>query len=106
VKQRTWFEGESAIVQPRILVLILLISRLLTGADNRLNIDQIKSHPFFYGVDWATIRNIDAPFVPNLKNQFDTSYFPTEDLDQVPDLPASGRTGEAPAKDLAFLGYT
>ncbi|GHJ84254.1 hypothetical protein NliqN6_0656 [Naganishia liquefaciens] len=85
-----------------------LIRRLLTNAENRLNIDQIKSHPFFYGVDWTTIRNIDAPFVPNLKNQFDTSYFPTEDLDQVPDLPASARGGggEAPAKDLAFLGYT
>ncbi|KAJ9122169.1 hypothetical protein QFC24_004398 [Naganishia onofrii] len=83
-----------------------LIRRLLTGAENRLNVEQIKSHPFFYGVDWSTIRNIDAPFVPNLKNPFDTSYFPTEDLDQVPDLPASARTGEAPAKDLAFLGYT
>ncbi|KAJ9120756.1 hypothetical protein QFC22_002687 [Naganishia vaughanmartiniae] len=83
-----------------------LIRRLLTGADSRLNVEEIKSHPFFYGVDWSTIRNIDAPFVPNLKNPFDTSYFPTEDLDQVPDLPASARTGEAPAKDLAFLGYT
>lgn len=36
----------------------------------------------------------------------DTSYFPTEDLDQVPDLPAPREPGNGAAKDLAFLGYT
>jgi hypothetical protein len=35
----------------------------------------------------------------------DTSYFPTEDLDGVPDQqPDQGGAGQA--KDLAFLGYS
>lgn len=80
--------------------------RLLTHADHRLTIDQIKSHAYFYGVDWSTIRNIDAPFVPHLRSLTDTSYFPTEDLDQVPDLPPPPQDNEGAARDLAFLGYT
>jgi hypothetical protein len=51
-----------------------------------MNIQEIKKHPFFYGtalspwsalvltcrflppgVDWITLRSIDAPFVPHLR---------------------------------------
>lgn len=49
--------------------------------------EEIKTHPFFTGVDWDTIRNIEAPFVPNLKSITDTSYFPTEDLEKIPEQP-------------------
>ncbi|KAF8897557.1 kinase-like protein [Infundibulicybe gibba] len=81
-----------------------LVRRLITSADRRLQVEQIKKHPFFYGVDWDIIRRIDAPFVPHLRSITDTSYFPTEDLEQVPeDAPAD--SSEA-GKDLAFLGYT
>ena len=64
----------------------------------------MRKHPFFYGVDWNTIRQIDAPFVPHLRSITDTSYFPTEDLEQVPDEPVDADT-TGTNKDLAFLGY-
>lgn len=67
-----------------------------------MNVDQIKAHPFFYGVDWAAIRQIDAPFVPHLRSIVDTSYFPTEEYENVPDQPVGADTSDA--KDLAFLG--
>ncbi|KAG6836515.1 hypothetical protein H0H93_007192 [Arthromyces matolae] len=79
-----------------------LIRRLITSVDRRLTIDQIKSHPFFYGVDWDTIRQIDAPFVPHLRSITDTSYFPTDEIDQA-DEAKSADTSEA-SRDLAFLG--
>ncbi|KAH9899856.1 kinase-like protein [Cubamyces lactineus] len=82
-----------------------LISRLITSPDVRLNVEQIKRHPFFYGVDWEGIRNIEAPFIPRLRSITDTSYFPTEELEQVPDEPVGADTTGA-SKDLAFLGYT
>ncbi|EJU06243.1 kinase-like protein [Dacryopinax primogenitus] len=82
-----------------------MILRLLTDAEYRLNVEQIKAHPFFYGVDWPTIRNIEAPMVPHLRSITDTSYFPTEEFPDVPDEPAGGESTSA-AKDLAFLGYT
>ncbi|KIM90826.1 hypothetical protein PILCRDRAFT_94517 [Piloderma croceum F 1598] len=81
-----------------------LIRRLITSPDRRLNVEQMKNHPFFFGVDWNTIRHIDAPFVPHLRSITDTSYFPTDELDQVPEDPTAGdNTGGN--KDLAFLGY-
>uniref|UniRef100_A0A0W0FJV5 non-specific serine/threonine protein kinase n=1 Tax=Moniliophthora roreri TaxID=221103 RepID=A0A0W0FJV5_MONRR len=81
-----------------------MVRRLITSADRRLNVDQIKNHLFFYGVDWDTIRQIDAPFVPRLRSITDTSYFPTDEIEQTPeDAPA--QSSEA-SKDLAFLGYT
>lgn len=67
-----------------------------------MNVDQIKAHPFFYGVDWTAIRQIDAPFVPHLRSIVDTSYFPTEEYENVPDQPVGADTSDA--KDLAFLG--
>ncbi|KAI0068871.1 AGC/NDR protein kinase [Artomyces pyxidatus] len=82
-----------------------LVKRLITSADRRLKIDQIKAHPFFYGVDWEAIRQIDAPFVPRLRSITDTSYFPTDELEQGPEEPAGGDASDA-NKDLAFLGYT
>ena len=64
----------------------------------------MKQHPFFYGVDWNTIRQIDAPFVPHLRSITDTSYFPTDELDQAPEeAPVADSSGGN--KDLAFLGW-
>jgi protein-serine/threonine kinase len=84
------------------LTLFCLI-RLITSQDLRLSVDQIKAHPFFYGVDWDSIRNIDAPFVPHLRSITDTSYFPTDELEAVPDQPV-GADVDGTNKDLAFLG--
>ncbi|ORX38172.1 putative serine/threonine-protein kinase orb6 [Kockovaella imperatae] len=84
-----------------------LVRRMLCESERRLTCEQLKAHPFFYGVDWTSIRDIDAPFVPHLRSITDTSYFPTDELDQAPaELPSAGDNGSNAKKDLAFLGYT
>lgn len=102
-----------------------LIRRLLTHADQRLGrhggADELKSHPFFRGVDWNTIRHVEAPYIPKLSSITDTRFFPTDELENVPDSPAMAQAakqreqmiqqganpGGAPAKeDLPFIGYT
>ncbi|KAG0306390.1 Serine/threonine-protein kinase [Dissophora globulifera] len=102
-----------------------LIRRLICVPEVRLgrnNVNEIMSHPFFHGVDWASIRRKEAPYVPVLNSITDTSYFPTDDLDKVPELPgqheymavmggAAGGAGgidgdNSKQKDLAFVGYT
>lgn len=89
-----------------------LIRRLLCNAEQRLGrhgSDEIKSHPFFKGIDWNNIRRTEAPFKPELKSLTDTSYFPTEDLADIPDIENidldDGHTIGV-QKDLAFVGYT
>lgn len=88
-----------------------LIRRLLTSQDQRLGrggADEIKAHPFFRGVDWASIRQYSAPFIPKLKSMIDTSYFPIEDLQQVPDTPSATSSNRQTnvREDLPFIGYT
>lgn len=92
-----------------------LVRRLLTSQEYRLGrggADEIKAHPFFRGVDWSSIRSYSAPFVPRLKSITDTTYFPTEDLEQVPEPPSAPKPKQQPRQgknvreDLPFIGYT
>lgn len=97
-----------------------LIRRLLSNAEDRLGryggADEIKQHPFFRGVDWETIRKVDAPFIPKLRSITDTRFFPTDELENVPDSPALSKAQEQREQgkvssdnikeDLPFIGYT
>ncbi|KAJ3383126.1 Serine/threonine-protein kinase [Lobulomyces angularis] len=89
-----------------------LIFRLLCDSGSRLKSQEIKSHPFFMGVDWENLRKINSPFVPQLLSITDTSYFPTEELngmmqDVNQDLGGLDNSFSSnPKKDLAFVGYT
>lgn len=95
-----------------------LIRSLLTSSDRRLGrhggADEIKQHPFFRGVDWESIRRVDAPFIPKLRSITDTRFFPTDELEAVPDSPAMSRAqqqqqesnGQNAKEDLPFIGYT
>eukprot|EP01121_Diplochlamys_sp_Union-15-3_P010620 TRINITY_DN2998_c0_g2_i1.p1 TRINITY_DN2998_c0_g2~~TRINITY_DN2998_c0_g2_i1.p1 ORF type:complete len:221 (+),score=52.03 TRINITY_DN2998_c0_g2_i1:99-761(+) len=56
-----------------------LITKLLSKPSKRLmNFDVIKKHPFFKGLKWDKIRELEPPFVPQLENELDTSYFESE----------------------------
>lgn len=97
-----------------------LILRLLTNAESRLGrhngADDIKRHPFFRGVNWDEIRNVEAPFIPKLRSVTDTRFFPTDELENVPDSPALLQAekdrellknkGLDTKADLPFIGYT
>ena len=104
-----------------------LICRLLTHADQRLGMhgdaEEIKAHPFFKGVDWNTIRQMEAPFIPNLSSITDTRFFLTEESEKIIDSPEMLRalqqggqmmergggtlSNDASIKeDMPFIGYT
>ncbi|KAH0448412.1 hypothetical protein IEQ34_022212 [Dendrobium chrysotoxum] len=75
-----------------------LISRLLCDA-----------HPWFKGVEWDKLYEMDAAFKPEVTSELDTRNFETfDELDPPP-----ARTGSGPSrkmlltpKDLSFVGYT
>eukprot|EP01116_Phalansterium_solitarium_P000647 TRINITY_DN1048_c0_g1_i1.p1 TRINITY_DN1048_c0_g1~~TRINITY_DN1048_c0_g1_i1.p1 ORF type:complete len:553 (-),score=164.30 TRINITY_DN1048_c0_g1_i1:117-1775(-) len=55
-----------------------VIERFCCDAPQRLGrngIDEIKAHPFFRGLDWDRLREMKAPIVPELRDQYDTKYF-------------------------------
>jgi serine/threonine kinase 38 len=46
-----------------------LIRKLISPSESRLGVNgagDIKKHPFFRGLDWDNIRNIKAPFLPDV----------------------------------------
>lgn len=85
----------------------------MCDAENRIGrsgAHEIRAHPFFRGVDWANIKKLRAPFIPELRSITDTSYFPVEDLKSVPTslgfMMQVEPTEGGRQRDLAFIGYT
>ena len=38
-------------------------------------VDEIKAHPFFAGINWKELRDRKSPYVPEVKNSWDTQNF-------------------------------
>ena len=84
-----------------------LIFKLINNSNERLGIrgaDEIKNHPFFKGVNWDNIRNTKAPFIPKIKNDYDTTYFETIEAKEPFYPPIKNK--KLKRKDVEFLGYT
>ena len=84
-----------------------LIFRMINNSDNRLGkngAEEIKKHPFFKGIDWDNVRNMKPPFIPILKNEYDTSYFETFEINE-PFYPITDNN-KFKRKDIEYIGYT
>ena len=84
------------------------ILRMVSPSDTRLGIhgvEEIKKHPFFKGIDWNNIRKMKAPFIPELKNDYDTHYFDTFQ-EQEPFYPPNLSSKGKQRKDINYAGYT
>ena len=84
-----------------------LIYKLINNPNERLGIggaDEIKRHPFFKNIDWDNIRNTKAPFIPKIKNDYDTSYFETLEAKEPFYPPMYSKKKKR--KDIEFMGYT
>lgn len=83
-----------------------LITKLLSDSSTRLGkngADEIKAHPFFKGMDWENIRNSKPPFIPDIKNDYDTKYFETFDpIDSF--YPKESKISKR--KDFDYYGFT
>ncbi|MCI29058.1 serine/threonine-protein kinase CBK1-like, partial [Trifolium medium] len=55
-----------------------LISNLLCNVNQRLGSNgatEIKSHPFFEGVQWEKLYQMEAAFIPEVNDELDTQNF-------------------------------
>ena len=53
----------------------MLILGMLSPREYRLSISQIKSHAFFTGYNWRSVRENVPPFIPKLLHKCDVSNF-------------------------------
>ena len=83
-----------------------LIRRLVCEAPIRLGnggAQEIKAHPFFNGINWKTLRNDVAPYMPQLASDIDTSNFDQFE-ETEPFYPPVQKKRQR--KDPHFVGYT
>jgi len=110
-----------------------LICKLLSDQNSRIgkSVEEIKSHPFFKGIEWEKLRAGKAVFAPELTSPLDTSnfeHFDEDDADEEDDEVEEPVAGEPrpraqstpvgnPAphhrnvrkkkeRDLRFIGFT
>ncbi|XVF32370.1 hypothetical protein REPUB_Repub17cG0076200 [Reevesia pubescens] len=89
-----------------------LISKLLCNVNQRLGskgAGEIKDHPWFQGVDWDRIYQMDAAFIPEVNDELDTQNFEkfdeSENQSQIP-LKSGPWRKMLSSKDINFVGYT
>jgi serine/threonine protein kinase len=124
-EDRLGSQASSSVVRPNSMIVQARRSAFTTpsgasrGGDGA---ELIKAHPFFRGIDWATIHRYPAPFRPELHNPEDTRHF-DDDIPAEPLAPANGAPPDATRdpllrdkvhgqeildvrKALAFAGFT
>ena len=55
-----------------------LFRKLIADPKERLGIngvEEIKAHPFFFGINWNKLRERKSPYIPEVKNSWDTQNF-------------------------------
>ncbi|XP_004376760.1 serine/threonine-protein kinase MRCK beta [Trichechus manatus latirostris] len=87
-----------------------LIQRLICSREHRLGqngIEDFKKHAFFEGLNWENIRNLEAPYIPDVSSPSDTSNFDVDDdvLRNTEILPPGSHTGFS-GLHLPFIGFT
>lgn len=82
-----------------------LISHLLCDEENRLDFEQIKSHPFFGDVPWEKLQSIQSPVVPCVSGETDTSNFDEFQETQRENVDPDKNTEMDCIADAAFMGF-
>ncbi|KAL8166509.1 hypothetical protein V2J09_008008 [Rumex salicifolius] len=87
-----------------------LLCRLLCDVEHRLGAEQIKVHPWFSGVAWDKLYEMEAAYKPKVLGELDTQNFMKFDElnHQNPVKTSSGPSRKMlkDPKDLSFVGYT
>uniref|UniRef100_A0A8C2SCJ3 non-specific serine/threonine protein kinase n=1 Tax=Capra hircus TaxID=9925 RepID=A0A8C2SCJ3_CAPHI len=87
-----------------------LIQRLICSRERRLGqngVEDFKKHAFFQGLNWENIRNLEAPYIPDVSSPSDTSNFDVDDdVNIVSEVLPPGSHAGFSGLHLPFIGFT
>lgn len=88
-----------------------LMRKLICAPEDRMGkngLEDFRNHPWFEGIEWESLRDGQAPYVPDVKSPTDTSNFDVDDTevkllsDAVPPTSNPAFSGQ----HLPFVGFT
>lgn len=79
-------------------ILSSLITKLICPPEERLGLEEIKSHEFFKNINWECLRARAAPYIPSVKGRNDVSNFSEQEF--TPDNTST------PCGFKQFVGFT
>ncbi|KAL4200741.1 hypothetical protein AMTRI_Chr02g255080 [Amborella trichopoda] len=89
-----------------------LICKLLCNVEQRLGTKgahEIKAHPWFKGIQWDKLYQMEAAFIPEVNDELDTQNFEKFE-ESGPQMQTSSKSGPwrkmLSSKDVNFVGYT
>ncbi|KAF4744594.1 hypothetical protein FOZ63_015344 [Perkinsus olseni] len=80
-----------------------LLKRILCDKEHRLTYKQIRTHPYFNGLDWDRLHEMEPPIKPQPFSLTDRGNF--DKFGEVP-LPNYKPSGQRKDKNLDYVGYT
>ncbi|KAG8039268.1 hypothetical protein G9C98_003575 [Cotesia typhae] len=87
-----------------------LMRKLICSSEFRLGqngIEDFKKHPWFNGVNWDTLRDSTAPYIPEVSSPTDTSNFDVDDNDvRSSDAVPPSANSAFSALHLPFIGFS
>lgn len=87
-----------------------LIRRLVCDVSDRLSFDEIRSHPFFTGVEWDGLHASKPPIVPEVTSDTDVRHFDDFEEKERPsdqdELEVRNAVNKPSAANAVFLDYT
>ncbi|KAM7257161.1 hypothetical protein ACFE04_012902 [Oxalis oulophora] len=116
VNQRLGSKGADEIKVMCSVTYSEVLGCLLIGSNDIKRIDYLATfallqiHPWFDGTGWDRIYEIEAAFIPEVKDELDTQNF--EKFDEQPDVLTQSSSRSGPwrkmlsSKDVNFMGYT
>ena len=86
-----------------------ILKKMICESEIRLGrngAEEIKNHPFFEGVDWASLRKEVAPYQPNVSSEVSAENFDRFE-EEEPFFTDNKRAGKNSRRvDINFIGYT
>ena len=86
------------------------MKRLICSAEVRLGqngIEDFRSHPWFSGVDWSSVADQTAPYIPEVSSPTDTSNFDVDDNDiRQSDAQPPSHNPAFSGLHLPFVGFS
>ncbi|XP_037947588.1 serine/threonine-protein kinase Genghis Khan isoform X3 [Teleopsis dalmanni] len=86
-----------------------LIRKLICAPEYRLGqngIDDFKNHPWFEGLNWETLKEGTAPYIPQVSSPTDTSNFDVDDDMRLSDTVPPTSNPAFSGLHLPFIGFT